>query len=143
MALSLRLVRKFSVKEEESNQDVLNFITDKVLSEPPTYTRLVIVMEGRFNYDYMHAITIRRKDFSRSNKKNVPNFWLLDFLNDNPVQFKEDPLIPGIKFDLDKDIGAHYHKWYIYNHDNLNERPLLAAGPHFPLLHHRERARAA
>ena len=24
-------------------------------------------------------------------------------------------MIPGIKFDLDKDIGAHYHKWLIYN----------------------------
>jgi hypothetical protein len=94
MVLSLEKVRTFS--SEAVQQDVLDFIEEKVLSEPPTYTRLVIVMEGRGNVQFGHAITIRRKDFSRSNKKNVPNFWLLDFLHDNVVQFKEDPLIPGI-----------------------------------------------
>jgi hypothetical protein len=60
MALSLKLVRTFSIVKEETQHDVLQFITQNVLSEPPIYTRLVIVMEGRFNYDYMHAITIRR-----------------------------------------------------------------------------------
>jgi hypothetical protein len=29
-------------------------------------------------------------------------------------------VIPGIKFDLDKDIGAHYHKWLIYNVEESN-----------------------
>ena len=70
---------------EETQHDVLAFITQKLLSEPPTYTRLVIVMEGRGQVQFMHAITIRRKDFQKNMKKKVPNFWLLDFLNDNVV----------------------------------------------------------
>jgi len=85
MALSLKLVRTFSIVKEETQHDVLAFITQKLLSEPPTYTRLVIVMEGRGQVQFMHAITIRRKDFQKNMKNKVPNFWLLDFLNDNVV----------------------------------------------------------
>ena len=99
----------------EGPKQVLDFIKDNLLSQHPTYTRLVIVKEGQGHVQFMHAIAIRKKDFTKS-KKQVPNFWLLDFLNDNPVQFNEDPQIPGIPFDLEKEIGGpNYHKWIIYN----------------------------
>jgi len=114
MVLSLDQVRKFSFEKNEGPQQVLDFIKDNLLSQQPTYTRLVIVKEGQGHVQFMHAIAIRRKDLIK-NRKQMPNFWLLDFLNDNPVQFNEDPQIPGIKFDLEKDICKNYHKWIIYN----------------------------
>ena len=39
LSLSLELVRTFSAVREETPHDVLHFITQNVLSEPPTYTR--------------------------------------------------------------------------------------------------------
>ena len=75
---------------------------------------MVILKEGIVNTQFMHAITIRRMDFTKNSKK-IPNFWLIDFLNYNSIQFNEDPEIPGILFDLERDIGKDYHKWLIYN----------------------------
>ena len=63
-----------------ARQDFLALITEKVLYEPPNYIRLVIVMEGRGKVQFIHAITIRRKELLK-NKKKLPNLWLLDFIN--------------------------------------------------------------
>ena len=58
----------------------------------------------------------------------------LGILPDDALDKADDCLCP-LHYEYTKTPKSHLFR---VTHDNLNERPLLAAGPHFPLLRHRE-----